>query len=471
MKNYKNQFLYILFIVLIAFSPLYAMESKTENDELKELQKQILELHQKLMEMEKQHAAEIKSLNDRIEELHQVKVAEEENAEIEALRRLAETEAKVEAPVEEKIEEITYKSGALSLQALNPELSVTGDMFMFYKTETDQRVDSGSVFRTLGLHFESYLDPYTRFKAAVPVNESGAELGEAYFIRYGLLPHFNLTLGKFRQQFGVVNRWHKHGLDQLDFPLPLRMIFGEGGLNQIGVIGEWAIPAKGKTSHGIQCEITNGQNNRLFGNNSKNNPSILFRYKNYRDLSKDIYMELGMTGLTGWNDAWPVPSNGDMIFEYDKMTTSVWGLDFTLLWEPTERMRYRNLVWRTEAYSLDKSILAPDGSGEDSIGAWGAYTYVQGKISRTWELGMRLDYYEPDVKPYADLAGLYLYPHAVTGRDANLWQITPYVTWYQSPWVHFRFEYDRQQGDFFPTEDRVIFQTIFSAGPHKHERY
>jgi hypothetical protein len=320
------------------------------------------------------------------------------------------------------------------------------------------------------VHFESYLDPYTRFKSAVEFGEE-IELGEAYFIRYGLLPNFNLTLGKFRQQFGVVNRWHKHGLDQLDFPVPLRQIFGEGGLNQIGLAGEWTIPTKGMTAHGLEFQITNGQNDRLFGLNARNNPSILLRYKNYRDLSKNTYLEVGATGLTGWNDEWPIASDEDFLMKQDTLGTSTYGLDVTVLWEPTERMRYRNLLWRTEGYLLDKDILAPDGSGQDNIKAWGAYTYIQGKVTRTWELGMRLDYYKPDDKSYADLASFYLFPHAVVDRNAKLWQISPYVTWYQSPWVRFRIEYDLQDGKFFHTEDRIIFQTIFSAGPHKHERY
>ena len=90
----------------------------------------------------------------------------------------------------------------------------------------------------------------------------------------------------------------------------------------------------------------------------------------------------------------------------------MYGFDATLFWEPTDRMRYRNFVWRTEAYLLDRNIRAPDGSGRDGLSAWGAYTYLQSLLSRTWEAGVRLDYYEPAVESYAEMAE-YLYPHAV----------------------------------------------------------
>jgi hypothetical protein len=134
-------------------------------------------------------------------------------------------------------------------------------------------------------------------------------------------------------------------------------------------------------------------------------------------------------------------------------------------------MRYRNWVWRTEAYYLHKDILAPDGSGEDSLNAWGAYSYFQRMLSRTIEAGLRYDYYRPDVKPYADAAASSLSPLAVTAPGARQWQLCPYVTWWQSPWVKWRLEYDHMDGKGLPDDDRLWLQCTFSAGPHKHERY
>ena len=152
------------------------------------------------------------------------------NWEFKFLRRAAEAETKKEQKGEEAAEEKTFKSGNLGLQALNPEISVTGDMLGRYQSGNDEAPTSETVFRTLGLHFEAYLDPYSRFKAAIPISVVEAELGEAYFTRYGVAWNINLTLGKFRQQFGVVNRWHMHALDWFDFPLALTSIFGPGGL-------------------------------------------------------------------------------------------------------------------------------------------------------------------------------------------------------------------------------------------------
>ncbi len=395
---------------------------------------------------------------------------DDETNELEELRRKAASEATEEETSEKKPEEQVFKSGGLSLQALNPEISVTGDMIGYHRKQTDVRKESEFLFRGLGLHLETYLDPYSRFNAAAHFNKDTTTLGEAYLTRFGILKDVNLTIGKFRQQFGVVNRWHKHGLDQVDFPMPLRMIFGDGGLNQIGLSADWIMPQLGKSSQELTVQLTNGENARLFGGNTLGRFCSLAHYKNYRDLTKDTYLEVGLTGLLGSNDEWEIGP----VTKHEREPVSVVGADITVLWEPTERMRYRNLVWRTEAYCLNKDIIAPDGSEETTIKSWGAYTYVETKLSRIWHVGLRGGYYQPDTKRYAAVVGASLAPLAVTKDDAYTWQVGPYVTWWQSPFVKYRLEYNYVDNDHMGIDEDerlLMFQMIFAAGPHKHERY
>ena len=393
-------------------------------------------------------------------------VCAEDTVGIEALRSAAKDELARES--KKATQEDTFTSGALGLQKLNPEISITGDLLWSYTdSETTDRT-SDFLFRVLGLHAEAYLDPYTRFKAALEFHEDETELGEAYMTRFGLLPNVNLTLGKFRQQFGVVNRWHKHGLDQVDFPLALRQIFGEGGLNQVGASLEWTMPELAGCSQELVVEATDGQNGRVFAENAENSPSILGRYKVFRDLSPSTYAEVGFSGLYGRNNEWAV---GDETID-EALDAWVLGADLTVMWEPTDNMRYRNVTWRTEAYALNKDILAPDGTGEDTISAWGLYSYLESKVSRTVIVGVRGDFFEPDVKGYAGADALSFAPLAVTEDGADRWQVSPYITWHQSPFVHFRAEYNHQDGSGTGPEENVVWlQCIFAAGPHKHERY
>jgi len=464
----RKPIIFLTLFILVTFTNIAAGQASTES--IEQLNAKVLKLQQQMIEMQKRHDAEIAALKKQIDELSAVTTKQKVQDELTTLRQLAEAQAREKPAAEEKPEETVFKSGGLGLQALNPEISVTGDFLFSSRQDTTSNESSDFDFRNLGAHIESWLDPYTRFKSAIEFNEDGAELGEAYIILHNVAEDLNLTLGKFRQQFGVVNRWHKHGLDQVDFPLALRQIFGNGGLNQSGLSLDWIMPPAGDASQQLTFQVTDGSNNRLFGENARNRPSLLAHYKNYRDLSKDTYLEWGLTGLLGWNDEWDIQDGSK---QNSSQLTTVLGADLSVLWEPTEKMRYRNVEWRSEAYWLNKRLMAPDASGADTLNAWGLYSYLQNKISRTIDIGIRGDFYVPDTKSYANLSSsLSLSPLAVTGDNPYLWQIGPYITWWQSPFVKFRVEYDYSNGKGIDNPEHIIWlQAVFSAGPHKHERY
>jgi len=220
-------FIILMLFVLMLFANVTTAQDK--EPDIEQLNAKILELQQRIIEMQKKHNDEINVLRQQINELAAEAGKQRAKDELTALRELAKAKAAEEAIAEEELEETTFQSGGLGLQALNPEISVTGDVLFSSRQDTTSDENSDFDFRTLGIHIESWLDPYTRFKAAIPVTESGTELGEGYITLYDVADDLNLTFGKFRQQFGVVNRWHKHGLDQVDFPLALRQIFGSGG--------------------------------------------------------------------------------------------------------------------------------------------------------------------------------------------------------------------------------------------------
>ena len=460
----------LLFVLTAPVGTVLAQEKGDSAESVEGSNARISALQQQILEIQKRHEAEINALQEQMDELAPAGAEPNTAADVTSLRELAEATAAQPAAPAEQAREPTFKSGGLSLQALNPEISVTGDFLFSIRAGDTSEETSDFQFRNLGVHIESWLDPYSRFKSAIEFNEDEAELGEAYLNLYNIGDDLNLTLGKFRQQFGVVNRWHKHGLDQVDFPVALREIFGEGGLNQTGVSLDWIMLPVGDASQQLTFQVTDGSNDRLFGENSRNRPSLLGRYKNFRDLSKDTYLEWGLTGLLGWNDKWDI---SDGTKQNSSQLTTVLGADLSVLWEPTEKMRYRNIEWRSELYWLNKDLLAPDGSGADAINAWGLYSYLQTKISRTIDIGVRGDFYVPDTKSYADISGaLSLSPLAVTSDDPYLWQIGPYITWWQSPFVKFRTEYDYSNGKGIESPEHVFWlQAVFSAGPHKHERY
>ncbi len=386
-----------------------------------------------------------------------------QDVELDMIRMQAEAEAASggdvvsQADEETNLEAKTFRGGQRALQALNPEISVVGDSFAKiivnekgYRTETDR---TGFVYRMIGLHFQSDLDPFAFTKVTAGLTPSGIGLGEAYITWTSVLPNLSLTAGKFRQEFGVVNRWHLPGLDQYDFPVALRETFGPAGLNQTGVSLEWLMPSLWAHANHLVVQITNGENGQLFAGKYYSIPSALVRLKSYYDLDESTYFELGLTGLLGWNNARGKPNEDSGLLEDEDWRTSlVGGADWTLTWEPVRAAKYRNVVARGELYAARKA------TAEDPQTSIGLYQSIETKVSRRWVIGTRFDWATP--------------LHTNAEDRQHILGVLPYVTWWQSPWVRLRMHYGLYDNDRLPEADhRIIFQVTAAAGPHKHERY
>ncbi len=393
-----------------------------------------------------QDSTRIKELEQRIKTLEE-KIAQNE---LEKLLQEAENAAK-EKKEEKKIK--TFKGGQRSLQAINPEMSVTGDMYGLYignEKHYTESLRSGAHFRVLGLHLQSNLDPFSLAKVALEFTPDGFELGEAYMTLTRVLPSVSLTIGKFRQQFGVVNRWHAHGLDQFDYPLALTTILGEDGLNQAGLSFDWLMPAFLGDANSFIVQFTNGQNEQLFGGEFFSFPAVLAHFKSYTDLTTNTYLEFGLTGMLGRND-----KNGYIDGELHTepyRSTKLAGFDVTLFWQPVNKALYRSFLWRSELFYADKSL--PDNN---RITAYGGYSYMEYQFNERWQAGFRFDYTQP---------------FTINNKDEYLYQLVPYITWWQSHWVKFRLQYNYLAGKAMNIAEHFIrMQMVWAMGPHKHERY
>ena len=424
---------------------------------------------------------DLKALREELDSFKAQVAAEKKQRSIEELRRRADSEANsaADADEDEDLKNKKFRFKGLGLQRLNPEISIVVDTLLQGKyidadPETDASRDHFDAnLRSLNIHFQTYLDPYTKIFAAFPVMPTGAVLGEAYLTRFGFAEGLTITLGRFRQWFAEVNRWHKPALDQTDFPLALTKIFGGGGLVGNGVGLEYHIGGA-STAHALYFQLTEASNGVLFGNNTHGMPSALLRYLFYMDISDSAYFELGATGFAGLNDRWsvacPEGSESATCYEDDMLYTGVYAAEAHFLWEPTDRMRHRNLEWRGEFYFLDRQVHPAAEGGDDRVQAWGLYTYLQSKVVRTLDLGLRFDWYQPEVTDSPTAFA----PHAVYGDFDSAYEyvISPYLTWYQSPFVHTRLQFDAHNSENLSDPEYIIsLQVTVAGGPHLHERY
>lgn len=343
------------------------------------------------------------------------------------------------------------RSRTRGLQALNPEISVTGDVVGSWASPGGpHETEATAVPRGFEVSLQAALDPTTRAKAfvvreeEVPVagleehddGEEGGHAGdveveEAYMYWVGLPGGLGARVGKFRQEFGLYNRWHDHALHEVDRPLPYGEFLGEA-LVQTG--GGVTLPSLGlgPATNTLDVEVTRGSNESLFAGGNELTYSA--RLQSFVDLGPASFLQLGTSGVYGENDD-------------EDLRSRVLGLDAYYRWTPPGRGRYRDLQLRAEWFLADR-----DAGGVDLDGH-GGYLQAAYRLDRRWVLGARAD--------YADRLG----------DASDVSQFVPSVTYWQSEWVRMRLQYNLVRPETGSDSHSLLFQVVWALGPHKHEEY
>ena len=312
---------------------------------------------------------------------------------------------------------------------LNPEINVTGDVRAYATTSGVQRDNFDP--REFEIGFQSALDPYSHTKIFVSLEGGEASIEEGYIYWTGLPGQIRLDVGKVRQQFGELNRWHLHAVPETEYPLVIASYLGEDGLSGTGFGAYRAFGGFGV--HELTLQVTRSASDiELFGSGGR--PTYLARLLNFWQLSRSTYMQLGGSILSGTN-----PDSA--------LRTRVGGLDFRLTWRPPARALYREWTVRGELLALRKELA---GAGLTRLGGYLGTTY---RLGQRWIAGVRYDYVESPA----------------TGEVTR--QIMPTLTLWQSEWVFLRAQYLWQRVASAEDTHQFALQAVWSMGPHKHETY
>jgi hypothetical protein len=437
-----------LAIVLLVAAPVVARNADppqapgpTAPPTVEELQRQVEELTRQLLVVQQQ-----------LEKLKKQQELQKKQADVEKLRQAAAVEVAKKGASKDVDSDTEFVSGTRMQTELNPEISINGDVFLVggdhLRTETQPR--------HFELDFQSYLDPYTRMKVVFGYEgahsvwgyhdhdedgeeheHGGFELEEGYLSWINLPGNTALTVGKKRQQFGVLNRWHMHALPQTDFPWVLQESFGAHGLSGTGVSFDWLMPRLWADANELTVEVMNGNNEVAFAGSDWRKPTFLANLKSYWDLSADTYIQVDLTGLHGVTD-----HLGDLNHDF-------LAIDVVYDWYPVGRELYRGFQLRG---MLLRSWLDLEERG--SLNTWGSYIYGQYKFARRWIAGVRWDRVEDQRR-----AGY------------EFWGVSPYLSFWQSEFVRLRGQFSLRNHNVFGTDQRFELQFTFAAGPHKHEEY
>jgi len=312
---------------------------------------------------------------------------------------------------------------------LNPEIGVTGDVRAYGTTSGVQR--DNFVPREFEIGFQSALDPYSHTKIFVSIEDGVASLEEGYAYWTGMPGRIRLDVGRFRQQFGELNRWHLHAVPETEYPLVLTSYLGEDGLAGTGLSVYRAFGGLG--THELTAQVTrSASDDELFGGGGR--PTYLVHLLNFWQLGRSAYMQIGGTGLYGTN-----PDSA--------LRTRVGGLEFRLTWRPPLRAMYREWTLRGELLAFQKEVV---GAGPTRIGGYVSSTY---KLNQRFIAGVRYDYVEsPEI-----------------GEITR--QVIPSLTMWQSEWVFLRAQYQWQRVASATATHQIALQAVWAIGPHKHETY
>ena len=340
---------------------------------------------------------------------------------------------------------------ARSLQALNPEISLNGDLYG--SIHSDNPRSENFIPREFEFAFVSALDPYARAKVFLAVEEDrgrievfpgdlreadGAAVGvEEGYVEWVALPGgLRLKVGRFSQQFGQLNRWHSHALHFQSRSLPHLAFIGEGALAQDGASVHWLLPTGESGAYEATVELTRSRNEVLFG--EAPSLSYLGHMNAFWQLSPSTDLDLGLSALFG--------DYQDVDGRYDNR---LFGAEMAFNWAPPQQSLYRGIVVRGGVMLSDPEAVR----GLRGESAWGIWSLAEIKLSQQWVAGGRYDWVENPEDP-----------------SESAWLASPTLTYWQSEYVRLRAEYDIL-GNPGKTTRQFTLRITFAMGPHKHETY
>ena len=178
--------------------------------------------------------------------------------------------------------------------------------------------EDGAELQEVEVQLSAVIDPYMSGYFTFGMHgAAGFELEEGYVVTSGLPAGLQLRLGKFLSPFGKHNQLHTHRYPFVQSPMIHLELFGEEGLNEVGVEVSALLPTTWFSE--LRANIANGDNEVLFASDAGSDLGYIARWTNFFDVTDDASIEVGASAATGARegaDDWSRVLGGDMTLKW-----------------------------------------------------------------------------------------------------------------------------------------------------------
>jgi hypothetical protein len=321
-----------------------------------------------------------------------------------------------------------------------PEIGAVGD-FVGTSTESKEDEDGNDRIsaRELELVIGHDIDPYSRFDSTISFSDQeDASLEEAYVSYWGLPYEINGRIGRFKPKIGKALAVHRDSLDTVDEPLVIQRYFGKEGLSKSGIEFSGFTPlsedtyTQQLTAGFIEGGV--GDEGELLGETERR-PTFYSRLSNFWEISDVSNFEIGGNYLLGSSDE-------DSSYEVNAFSVDT---TYSHFFTPINKFKFQN-----EFFFQDRKE-----SGMENDNPLGFYSLVDYRLNERWGIGSRFDYVEP-------------VNSVETSLGNNDKAGSAYLTFYQSEFARWRFQYQFADLADGSEDNRFFLQGTFAIGTHKH---
>ena len=351
----------------------------------------------------------------------------------------------------------------------NPAIGLVGETIFSGQSQGENKNGTGQPggfdvnLRSVELNLSASVDPFAKGWAVIngsadsATGETTLKVEEAAVQTTSLPANLTLTAGQFFGEFGRLAYIHDHELPFVNRPLVLDQYIG-GESKTAGAQVNWLFPTERyiNLTAGLGDQFGDVQNDP--GNyRGFNEINYWTRLSTYFDLTDNWQLEGGVSGLINPNagDTPLSTPGGGTLWETKRQLV---GADVKLSYVPLRDNQFNSLVWGTEVLFSDNQYLATNGISNsrfaEDVSAWGMYSYLTYKWSRSWSGGFLFEYVQSD-----------------QNSSASMFAYSPYITWAISHWNQLRLQYTHTQPDAATgnsPDNAVYLQWTWIIGAHSH---